>query len=496
MSKALITLSPLHIGKGTSLQISDYTIIDGRYVRIDVDRAFALVNEYGKVPQVLNKLEELLNEFAKTDDHGRKVEIRRELDFLRLCSREDPELKTSIEHRLDEVSLYTIPSFLPARITGRLIDEQLKDAEGEVYIPGTTIKGALRTALLAHVISRLNTLEKEDIIGFIRNKLGGKPGRDSRLMKALDDCLVQHAFHCGKKGWRSNNVTYKDLKYDLLRFLVIQDSSALAAEESLGVIYPKQYALSAIEAGQDSRNPCEAILPSVSFSFDLNVLVEELVLLASKTNCTYDEKRGIRDVQGNISWIDIEGKTRRLFNLELNTIDRNKLDEYRDAVVAHVLECCRKFYREVLWHDRNWLEHAKARGGSEELFEYLDQFYEQLDHMMEQGAVIIKAGSGAGFHAKTVMLSMLMDDVPQDKCLKETMIALMKQFEIGKPPDHHGTYFLNTDTFPTSRPLPLFETVVDSFGWIMVGQNPPTAVEQNFLDHIERNYTEFALASD
>ncbi|MBF0586926.1 type III-A CRISPR-associated RAMP protein Csm5 [Prosthecochloris sp. N3] len=492
-----MTLSPLHIGKGTSLQVSDYTIINGRYVRIDVDRAFSLVSEYGKVGAVLHTLEQLLDEFSKTGDNARKVEIRRELDFLRLCSREDTELKEAVEHRLDEISLYSIPSFLPERITGRLIDEQLKDADREVYVPGTTIKGALRTALLAHVIPQLETGEKEDIIHFISKQTRNKPaGRDSRLMKILDDRLVQHAFHCGKKWRNSSNVTFKDLKYDLLRFLVVQDSSALSPEESLGVIYPKQYTLSSIEAGQDSRNPCEAILPSVTFSFDLDVRVEELFLLASKLNFSYQGSRGIRDTQGNISWVDIEKKTSRLFNLDLNTLDRNKLDEFRGDIVAHVLECCRKFYREVLWHDRNWLEHARKRGGSEQLFEYLDQFYEQLDHIMEQGTVVMKTAGGAGFHSKTVMLSMLLDDVPQNNCFRDTMISLMKKFEIGKPPDHKGAYFLNTDTFPTSRPLSTNDPLEESFGWVMVRQEPLTAAEQNLLDSAGRNYREHILVSD
>jgi len=497
MNRALMTLSPLHIGKGTSLQVSDYTIINGRYVRIDVDSAFSLVSQYGKVGEVLRTLEQLLDEFSKTGDNARKVEIRRELDFLRLCSREDSELKEAVEHRLDEISLYSIPSFLPERITGRLIDEQLKDADREVYVPGTAIKGALRTALLAHVIPQLETGEKKDIIHFISEKTRNKPvGRDSRLMKILDDCLVQQAFHCGKKWRNSSNVTFKDLKYDLLRFLVVQDSSALSPEESLGVIYPKQYALSSIESGQDSINPCEAILPSVTFSFDLNVRVEELFLLASKLNFSYKGRRGIRDAQGDISWVDIEKKTSRLFNLDLNSLNRNNFDEFRGNVVAHVLECCRKFYREVLRHDRNWLEHAKARGASGELFEYLDHFYEQLDQLMGQGAVVMKTGSGAGFHSKTVMLSMLLDDVPQDSCLKDTMIALMEQFEIGKPPDHKGAYFLNTDTFPTSRPLVINEPMVDSFGWVMVHEGSSAAAEQDFLERIDRNYREHILTHD
>lgn len=481
MSKTITTLSPLHIGNGATLQISDYTIADGCYIRIDVGKAFALVSRYGKGPDVLCELEKLLDEFSGVDDCGTQVRIRQELDFLQLCSRVDPELKAEIAEHLDTITLYKIPSFLQSQISSRLVDEQLKDAERQVYIPGSTIKGALRTALLTHVIQQLTKSEKESVINYIRSQIEGKSvGRNSRLMKTLDDRLIDLAFNCGKKNRNSSNVFFKDVKYDLMRFLVVQDSSALAAAESLGVMYPKQFALSSIETGQGSRNPCEVILPAVSFSFELNILIEQLFLLGSKINFAYHGNPGIRDMQGNIVWIDIKRKVRRLFNLDLNAINQNKINEYRDAVVDHVLSCCRKFYKEVLWHDRNWLEHAKARGGSGAVFEYMDHFYELLDDLIQHGVAVIKTGAGAGFHAKTAMLMMLLDDTPENSCLKDTMITLIKQFEIGKPPDHRGAYNLNTDTFPASRPLIVKDFVLDSFGWVML-QHQPLTVEQKYL---------------
>jgi hypothetical protein len=129
MEIILKSLTPLHIGKGTSLQVSDYTVLKGRYVRINLDKAFVIVANHNKIDSVLAKIEKYSEAMSRIKDNHERAKLRQRLDFISICKEVDPILSRDIVQKISEISLYQIESKLPEKECQKQIDEQLKTAD-------------------------------------------------------------------------------------------------------------------------------------------------------------------------------------------------------------------------------------------------------------------------------------------------------------------------------------------------------------------------------
>lgn len=142
----LVTLSPLHIGSGEKLTAYDFVVKDKMLTVVDIN-AFLSEN-----PQ-------------------------RAEDFYQQASASGFSLRNFLEEK--ELSTYKLYSIRCHR-EPKDVHAAIKNAHGEVYIPGSSIKGALRTALACYFLSKADeeTWKKivdgergTDIIG-IRNVRG------------------------------------------------------------------------------------------------------------------------------------------------------------------------------------------------------------------------------------------------------------------------------------------------------------------------------------
>ncbi len=158
------TLTPLHIGTGEKLlRDFDYVARNGRTYRLDLGRLVETL--YVRDPQIRSLLlRRPPGEFLKADD------LREGSPFVRYVLAGEPQ--------------------------GNEFREQIKDAQDRVYLPGSSLKGALRTVLAWHGWQQLSdqdrNLEKltagERQAKFAARKLeqhifGGNPNRD--LLRAL-----------------------------------------------------------------------------------------------------------------------------------------------------------------------------------------------------------------------------------------------------------------------------------------------------------------------
>ena len=120
------TLTPVHIGSGNKLTRVDFIVRNGKVIVLDAPKLFRALEEKGcNVMNIVNELSyRSLDDLAK--DFG--------LD--------------AIDFRLYEVKL-----------TGSIgeISEQIK-TRGRAYIPGSSIKGAIRTAILWHILKNDKSL--------------------------------------------------------------------------------------------------------------------------------------------------------------------------------------------------------------------------------------------------------------------------------------------------------------------------------------------------
>lgn len=165
-------LTPLHVGSGTKLlEGFDFARHKGRIYRLDVDRIL-------------------------TD---RWPDDERQQDLL--LGQPPAALLTPADFKLD--SDYFVYS-LAGEPELREVIEQVRDAQGRAYLPGSSLKGALRTGLLRGLIGQ------KTVIG--RSEIGAADGR--REAVRADDALEQK--------WLGG-----DPNHDILRAVQVADSAPL-----------------------------------------------------------------------------------------------------------------------------------------------------------------------------------------------------------------------------------------------------------------------------
>ncbi len=205
------TLTPLHIGTGqTLLKDFDYAVHNRRTYRLNLLRLAETL--YDRDPKLLDLLQarppaELLN----------KVELSEDSEFVRYVLAGEPE--------------------------GRELREQIKDPQDRVYLPGSSLKGALRTVLAWHGWRSL-----------------GLPGLDRLVAREHPaKFAAQHV---------EQRIFGRDPNHDLLRALRIADSSPLANRgEGLRLEVVKVWT----ERGAGVPITVEAVSEGVRFSLEASV---------------------------------------------------------------------------------------------------------------------------------------------------------------------------------------------------------------------------------
>lgn len=166
-------LTPLHVGSGTKLlEGFDFTRHNGRTYRLDVDR--------------------LLTDRWPDDE--------RQQDLL--LGRPPADLLEKTDYTADSPFFIYSLAGEPAL---REIIEQIRDVQGRAYLPGSSLKGALRTALLRFV-----TGDKPGTIGRGDIGPGGGPREAVKAAKAIET------------QWLGG-----DPNRDLLRAVQVADSAPL-----------------------------------------------------------------------------------------------------------------------------------------------------------------------------------------------------------------------------------------------------------------------------
>ncbi len=117
----LTCLSPVHVGTGQQMMKFDGAFEQGRWHVIDLDAVFARGIDADEIANAMSN-----TAFAWADWlHGRRLQA-------------------------GEVALYSLPCPQDPRDVG--VREAIKTVYLQPYIPGTTLKGAIRTAILWHLL--------------------------------------------------------------------------------------------------------------------------------------------------------------------------------------------------------------------------------------------------------------------------------------------------------------------------------------------------------
>lgn len=178
----LETLSPIHIGSGRELQENiDYVYFrnENNIAKIDERKIFELIGE------------ENLDKWVSIIDNGEQL-----IDYLE--KRGNNLQAQAIAQRIMKVT--NAPSSKPIR-------EQVHTGMGQAFIPGSSLKGSIRTVLLTYMIyAEDNDKSKDSFVDNINNLQQRFRGRS--VFK--DSQIIKHYFG-------------KDPNHDLGRYILVGD---------------------------------------------------------------------------------------------------------------------------------------------------------------------------------------------------------------------------------------------------------------------------------
>lgn len=180
------------------------------------------------------------------------------------------------------------------------LHEQMKDAHGRVYLPGSSLKGALRNALMTYAASHQS---------FSAQALDGEP-------------------KFAAQNWE-RQVFGNQPQNDLLRLLQVADSTPLPLAPSPLEVLPVRVFT---DAREDEGSPIEAEVISSGQSFETTLTIDELTLqYASDPRLNWQERQ---------FW---------LLNLlpVLQAVNRRRIDEELAAVQARGFVQTGQFYADL-----------------------------------------------------------------------------------------------------------------------------------------------------
>lgn len=180
------TITPVHVGSGDKYLAVDFTVEDKKVVFIDALKFFEEVESRG------------YNPFEVAEEIGKGASIKDYVDISKVKRKEVP---------------------FTGKTVRREILEHIKSGE-ELYIPGSTIKGAVRTVLLWKAVKD-DVLLLQKAIESVKRALGGKNYLHKKELVKLDDYLERLVFR------KSKLLNKDDPKNDLLRALRITDTTPL-----------------------------------------------------------------------------------------------------------------------------------------------------------------------------------------------------------------------------------------------------------------------------
>ncbi|AEN74744.1 CRISPR-associated RAMP protein, Csm5 family (plasmid) [Rhodothermus marinus SG0.5JP17-172] len=440
----LITRSPLHIGSGHELESFEYIIHDGFFWRLDINRVTAfLLDEIGEeaLEQFSSWIEWKTDRLADARNNREQAEIRRSLTLRTFVRGElgRPDLDARLLQQLQSRSRYAMrTSFSEFR---QLVREQLKDPDGRLYIPGSSLKGALRTCLLYQVLVEADEKTHRRWLAELRDSLG-RAGRslNRRERVFFSRWLEEDVFYCGvrKKG----KVSWRDAQFDLLKFLRISDSSSVAADE-IGVVTDVEIFLPGAEP-QPQAPPVEALEAGAELQaqvgFDVSFFREAHRLLA----------RGEKGMGTDI-WIGLPEKFQRLYGLTLEEAAAMEAEELERRLLERVRKAARNFGRALKAFEKEWCRRAE-RGSTLQQARRLQRFYDELPDDC------LRLGWGSGFAAVTVYLALR-----EKPAWKEPLQNLLHRlFSLKEREDL-------LQTFPTSRRMAIDgegTMVEEPMGWV------------------------------
>ena len=268
MKLQIKTLSPIHIGNGESFKPLSY-VMDMKFVYIlNMEAFFKELERIGKQKDYLSWLEPILYKLSDINDKISKArnnpELKRDLNRQRIDLESQLSLEQFIKKKIgndpvefvENCVLYKVPFSLSPQRDG--FKTCIKDGNGRVYIPGTEIKGAIRTSLLYRMLqdnSNYGILKSEVEKFRTIFKSGVTPKEKIRALKNISRELE------GKLLRGNENKAH----FDFLKLILVSDTIYITPDklrlETTKMIGTERY----------TKTWVETIIPNIELEFELSI---------------------------------------------------------------------------------------------------------------------------------------------------------------------------------------------------------------------------------
>ena len=376
----LETVTPVHIGSGEILNFMDGCYVNGRWYHIDLDKVL---------------------EHPATDINALTSEMsQRDFRWQRYLQNYNTDLS--------ELSSYSLPCQQSPE-TGE-IREAIKSIGNRPYIPGSTLKGALRTAFLSHLIDVDDTLfqdKLESLVNLTKQQARGNPRRETPAKNIEQD------------------VFGKDPNHDLLRALQVSDTAPLDSNSlEIGVAWT-------VTLNQNGR-------------------------LVQKIDDRQEYKNFVQQIRS---------KQRLTFNLKIDELlfrEREKarlgFDAQQAEMLTDIAEVCRSETQVLMESEQEFFDTYNFT----EIADRYDALI-RLNETLPEGAFLLQIGWGTGFHAHTVTAIFTDDDDSPD----DLLMGLRERFRLGESRSQRGHY--DEREFPkTRRILYRGQNPIAPLGWVKI----------------------------
>lgn len=431
------TLTPVHIGTGNEIEKFEYRISDNKFLRINFSKLSEMLME--RFP---DKFTEWINKVASNNEN---VSIILSLPNIKkqISGNEkiENEINKSVQYKLNT-------NFSP----DKKVRENIKTGNNELYIPGTSLKGSIRTALLSDALKRIDENTKTLIVRHLSEKVKDIREKE-KSKKYICDFVENEIYYCGIKKIDNNNresIKYSDEKFDLMKLIQISDSSSISSDE-----YGEISNLSMFKLKNDQGTKLlysESI--SINSYFEFEIRIDKEFILKAKDLLNNNDKHF-----GKKEWINFKIKFERLFDLKLNDLNRENIDE---EIINKILIAINEMGRNVFNREKQWIDSLNGKVESQ----FIKNFYSRDDFSSS-----MKIGYGSSFLATTIFLWMY-----NNISLKTELDKVLKFFGIGK---HRNGNDVDINNFPFTRKYENNNNEISPLGWIQLSKTEFPKITEN-----------------
>ncbi len=361
MKYQLKTITPVHIGTGETLSQIDSFYNNGRWHRVDIDAVLAAVPE-----SELNSLTIAMGQ--PNFQWGRYLPTNQPSASYTLPCPEDPRATES--------------------------REAIKDVFGRPMIPGSSIKGAIRTALLWKFIDDNNSEAQEAFkysVNYLKEQLRRKPNRNW-VGQSIEE-----------------RVLGKDPNHDLMRVVQVSDTAPI---------------------------PIEALEMGVSWTVTLNQDGE----LIQKREGNREYKIFVEQIRAN-QMFDFSIKIDKSLFRPREKHELGFSAQQEKVICEELADACNYVAKDLANEEAEFYDYYKLPE--------LANFYESLSNQitnLPDGAFVLPIGWGTGYRAKTVTELLTGDN--NDEGDNDLMMKLRRHYRLGKSRSGQDYY---DDEFPKTR---------------------------------------------